>query len=473
MREVVVQPQRGLIVDDQGRPLVANRTAWVVSRRPDPARQALRCTSARSSLRPARPARSSTPRGQIQQALVTCGEPGSKRGHLLERLAVPAGPGRHRRPPAVALRILEQPEDYPGGLAAAAERARLPPAVRREPRPRRSATSARSPPASSTQAKKDDDTSVNGACTVGRAGRREGVRPLAARHARLQEGRRRLDGPGARRRRRGRGPARRHPGHLDRRAGAGRRPSRQLARRDHDRARDLRPGHPPQLRAPTPAPRSCWRPRPAGSSRWPASRRTTRGSGSAASPRSSWPGSTPRRPATRCSRRAYQGQFAPGSTWKPIMTVGALNNGFGPSTRLDCSSGFQVGNRLLQELRVRVLRRRSTSPRRCRSPATRSSTGSATTSGRSSAATRPTSTPRTRWSSEAKAFGFGRPTGIDLPGEAARPDRRPALEARLLEGDEGLLLQDRPEAAGAPAPSCSCSPTSSASRAATTAPATR
>jgi penicillin-binding protein 2 len=43
--------------------------------------------------------------------------------------------------------------------------------------------------------------------------------------------------------------------------------------------------------------------------------------------------------------RATQGQFAPGSTWKPIMTVGALNNGFGPDTRLDCSSGLQVGNR--------------------------------------------------------------------------------------------------------------------------------
>ncbi len=43
--------------------------------------------------------------------------------------------------------------------------------------------------------------------------------------------------------------------------------------------------------------------------------------------------------------RATQGQFAPGSTWKPLMTVGALNNGYGPDTRLDCSSGFQVGNR--------------------------------------------------------------------------------------------------------------------------------
>ena len=31
VREIVVQPQRGLIVDDLGRPLVANRTSWVVS----------------------------------------------------------------------------------------------------------------------------------------------------------------------------------------------------------------------------------------------------------------------------------------------------------------------------------------------------------------------------------------------------------------------------------------------------------
>jgi penicillin-binding protein 2 len=31
LREVVVQPQRGLIVDDQGRPLVANRMSWAVS----------------------------------------------------------------------------------------------------------------------------------------------------------------------------------------------------------------------------------------------------------------------------------------------------------------------------------------------------------------------------------------------------------------------------------------------------------
>jgi penicillin-binding protein 2 len=43
--------------------------------------------------------------------------------------------------------------------------------------------------------------------------------------------------------------------------------------------------------------------------------------------------------------RATQGQFAPGSTWKPFMTAGALSNGYSESTRLDCSSAFTVGNR--------------------------------------------------------------------------------------------------------------------------------
>ena len=54
--------------------------------------------------------------------------------------------------------------------------------------------------------------------------------------------------------------------------------------------------------------------------------------------------------------RATQGQFAPGSTWKPIMTAGALSNGYSPSTRLNCSSSFHGRQPRLQELRVRRLR---------------------------------------------------------------------------------------------------------------------
>ncbi|MDQ4006895.1 MAG: penicillin-binding protein 2 [Actinomycetota bacterium] len=44
--------------------------------------------------------------------------------------------------------------------------------------------------------------------------------------------------------------------------------------------------------------------------------------------------------------RATQGQFAPGSTFKPVVTSGAMRTGaYGPETRLDCSSSFTVGNR--------------------------------------------------------------------------------------------------------------------------------
>ncbi|MPZ95779.1 MAG: penicillin-binding protein 2 [Propionibacteriales bacterium] len=43
--------------------------------------------------------------------------------------------------------------------------------------------------------------------------------------------------------------------------------------------------------------------------------------------------------------RATQGQFAPGSTFKPFMTAGALSNGYDTDTRLNCSSSFRVGNR--------------------------------------------------------------------------------------------------------------------------------
>ena len=43
--------------------------------------------------------------------------------------------------------------------------------------------------------------------------------------------------------------------------------------------------------------------------------------------------------------RATQGQFAPGSTWKPFMTAGALTNGYSTDTQLNCSSSLHVGNR--------------------------------------------------------------------------------------------------------------------------------
>jgi penicillin-binding protein 2 len=116
--------------------------------------------------------------------------------------------------------------------------------------------------------------------------------------------------------------------------------------------------------------------------------------------------------------RATQGQFAPGSTWKPMMTAGALENGFSTDTTLACSSGFQVGNRLFKNYE----------------------SGAYGSIGFAKALEVSCNTFFYRvgfhfWQkfgtdiadvnakdplvSMAKAFGFGKTTGIDIPGEAS------------------------------------------------------
>ena len=91
VRDVVVQPARGLIVDDMGRPLVANRSSWVVSvdrtligKLSEDERDATLKKLARVvdvALR-----EDPRPHPAVRPA-------GLGGGHLLERLAVPAGPG--------------------------------------------------------------------------------------------------------------------------------------------------------------------------------------------------------------------------------------------------------------------------------------------------------------------------------------------------------------------------------------------
>ncbi|MDP9443330.1 MAG: penicillin-binding protein 2, partial [Actinomycetota bacterium] len=54
------------------------------------------------------------------------------------------------------------------------------------------------------------------------------------------------------------------------------------------------------------------------------------------------------RAGTPLLSRATQGQFAPGSTFKPFMAAAALTSGYRRSTRLNCSSSFTVGNRAWQ-----------------------------------------------------------------------------------------------------------------------------
>jgi penicillin-binding protein 2 len=116
--------------------------------------------------------------------------------------------------------------------------------------------------------------------------------------------------------------------------------------------------------------------------------------------------------------RAYQGQFAPGSTWKPFMTVGAFDNDMGPSTRLDCSSGFQVGNRLFHNYESEsfgMIDFAKALQVSCDTFFYRVGYHFWAKYGSD-----PTNVDaRDPLVGEAKAFGFGRPTGIDVPGEAS------------------------------------------------------
>ena len=185
-------------------------------------------------------------------------------------------------------------------------------------------------------------------------------------------------------------------------------------------------------------------------------------------------GSTPTKAGTPLLSRATQGQFAPGSTWKPFMTAGALTNGFTTDTRLNCSSGFQVGNRvfknyesgaygyigfdqgpqglvqhlllprrlrLLAAVRHRRRRRRRQGPAGLGGP------------GPSASAARPASTCPARPPA-------GSPTG--------------SWKLAYYKSHEGLLLRHRRQAAGRQDERLrlQASPTSSASRATPTAPAT-
>ena len=116
--------------------------------------------------------------------------------------------------------------------------------------------------------------------------------------------------------------------------------------------------------------------------------------------------------------RATQGQFAPGSTWKPFMTVGALNNGFSEDTRLDCSSGLQVGNRWFKNYESAAygyIDFAQALELSCDTFFYRIAVNYWQKYGSNPADIK----ARDPLVDTAKAFGFGKRTGIDLPGESA------------------------------------------------------
>jgi penicillin-binding protein 2 len=343
VRDIVVQPQRGLIVDSQGRPLVANRTSWVIS--VDRTLLGKLEEDERTELvRRVAVAVESSPE-DVEARLVTCGDPGSVRnvcwnGSPYQPVPVAADVSKD-----VALRVLEQPEDYPGVLAEQQN-------VRSYPRPygiNLAHVLGYLSPVTEDEydlAAERDDRSLNGASVVGRAGVEkqydEWLRGLPGYRRVAVDSMGRVLGDDS--------VVESTPGDtlvtsIDAKVQAV--VERQLAERIKVQRATLDPVTGRNYEADSGAAVVL-------------DAKTGRVIAMASQPTYDpdvWTGGISEaqlahlyseKAGTPLLSRATQGQFAPGSTWKPFMTAGALTNGYSMDTTLPCSSGFQVGNRVFR-----------------------------------------------------------------------------------------------------------------------------
>lgn len=329
VRDIVVQPQRGLIVDDMGRPLVANRLSWVVS--VDTTMLGKMTEHQQEVLLGRVSGVVHVPVARIRHQLKTWN------GSPYQPVPVATDVDQD-----VALRILEQPEDYPGVLAEQQS-------VRAYPRPYgvnlAHVLGYLSPvtEAEFDRAQRDGDRSVNGASVVGRAGVEKEydrwLRGMPGYKSVAVDSMGRVLGDDS--------EVAGQPGDtlvttidakvqgvVEQQLAETIRTARQTYDEVTHKNYVADSGAVVVMEA-----------------------RTGRIVAMASQPTYDpgvWVGGITNRQLDRLYSdkagnpllgRATQGQFAPGSTWKPIMTVGALNNGFSQDTRLDCSSGLQVGNR--------------------------------------------------------------------------------------------------------------------------------
>jgi len=168
VRDVIVQPQRGLIVDSTGRSLVANRLAWVVT--VDRSRLAALPTAEQSATLRQLGRTLGLPYGQVLAQTKLCGEKGAPdaglcwNGSPYEAVPVAADVDED-----VALAIAERPEDFPAVEVQQQN-------VRSYPTPYgANAAHLLGYVTSVTEdeyaaAKQDDDTTLNAASQVGRSG---------------------------------------------------------------------------------------------------------------------------------------------------------------------------------------------------------------------------------------------------------------------------------------------------------------
>ncbi|HWJ65394.1 MAG TPA: penicillin-binding protein 2 [Nocardioides sp.] len=340
VREIVVQPQRGLVVDAMGRPLVTNRLTWVVSldrtllgRMAEEDRaELLRRTGRAIGMKVAR----------IEGKLLLCGDSGAVAGECWNGSPYQPVPVAQDVKEAAALRILEQPEDFPGvvveqqtvrqypspfGVNAAHVLGYLSPITKEE----------------LEAAEASGDSSVNGASVVGRAG----VEKEYDEWLRGQPGYQQVAVDSQGRVRQDVSDLAAQPGDtlvtsidarvqgiVEQQLATMIRTQRGITDPVTDRKFEADSGAAVVLEA-----------------------RTGRIVALASQPTydpSVWVGGITDKQLARLYSeaagtpllaRAFQGQFAPGSTWKTFMTVGALTHGYSRDTILGCPSAVQIGNR--------------------------------------------------------------------------------------------------------------------------------
>ncbi|CAM3382402.1 penicillin-binding protein 2 [Nocardioides dubius] len=413
IREVVLQPDRGLIVDAQGRSLVANRNIWVVSidrttlgKLPDDQDEQLLASVAKVL---------KVKVAKLEARLLNCGTDGAVAGTCWNGSPYQPVPVAEDVDQKVALRIKEQPEDYPGVVVQQQS-------VRSYPSPygiNAAHLLGYLSPITEDEidlATEEEDTSVNGASQVGRAG----IEKQYDAWLRGMPGYQRVEVNSVGEVMRENGVDAGRPGDtlvtsIDAKVQSV--VEDQLAetiataRATHDTvtgrnyvadsgAAVVMEADTGRIVAMTSAPTydpGVWA---GGITQKQLSRLYSEKAG------------------TPLLSRATQGQFAPGSTWKPMMTAGALTNGYSPSTRLACSSSFQVGNRAFKNYEsgaygsIGFDRALEVS---CNTFFYRIGYDFWRRLG-SDVADVNAKDPLV---AEAKKFGFGKETGIDLPGEAS------------------------------------------------------